>query len=318
MAVESAKVEEPGKALLEKFEFPEDPHSNPPEPVAEEPKAEVKAEPVAPAAPKHPSWLTRAAKLAGVSDDDMAEMSSGELEKAIPLFAASKKQDQNEREFISQTRQRDESGRFTKQEDQPQAVQPTKEEAFNLKELGIDASKWSADATTEQILTDVLKPLVAKIRELETGVKQVAERDQIRERNAHFDRLDQKFAANEALFGKGQRSELGRDSDELARRVAVINEITRINQSNPNMPFNEAFDRATKRLNYVSQPKAEVKPEPIDDDPHGFRNGATIQPTNRATKPPPKGDQSAKAKVAEILKQRASSEPTTELDDLPD
>jgi hypothetical protein len=244
-------------------------------------------------------------------------MSSGELEKAIPLFAASKKQDQNDRDQLRE-RQRDESGRFTKQEDQPHAVQPTKEEAFNLKELGIDASKWSADATTEQILTDVLKPLVAKIRELETGVKQVAERDQIRERNAHFDRLDQKVAANEALFGKGQRSELGRDSDELARRVAVINEISRINSINPNLPFNEAFDRATKRLNYVSQPKAEVKPEPIDDDPHGFRNGATIQPTNRVTKPPPKGDQSAKAKVAEILKQRASSEPTTELDDLPD
>lgn len=306
-----------GTELIEKFEFPEDPNSNPAE-VKPEPVAEVKpVEPVVPVKPAHPSYLTRAAKAAGFSDAEIDEMPTADLKEAVNIVAMTRQTDQRQRENDA-SRQRDDSGRFVKQPDAPAPE-------FDLgKELGVKTDDWNEE--TRAILTPVVKHLAGQIAELKDQLTKVNERDQNRERNAHFDKLDQLFVQNEDLFGKGQRTDLDRDSDELARRVAVIGEMTRMQAADNGLSLKEAFHKATKRLNYVSAPKpaapAAPAPEPARDvtvpDPHGFLNGSTIVPASRATKPEPKGVKLAEANLAARMRERAVAVDTTEHDELPD
>src|SRR4051794_14733179 len=80
----SPQPEDPGKKLLEQYKMPVDPDSHPPsEP---EPEVEVREDsPSPPPTPKHPAWVSRAAKLAGLDDGELREMSTEDVKDAILL-----------------------------------------------------------------------------------------------------------------------------------------------------------------------------------------------------------------------------------------
>lgn len=308
-------TEEPGTALLEQHEWPEDEKTNPVEVVAEKPAEVAKVEPAIEAKPvnKHAAWLTREAKRYGLNDEEIGNYTGDDLKEAVTILAATRGQEARVVANDAQSRQRDDSGRFVKLDE----TQATPSE-FNLKELGIDTSKFDPDATTEQILTAALRPIFERMQKLEQGLSEFGKRDQRRELTAHYDFLDQKFSENESVFGKGRRVNLGDDSPELDKRLAVIGVMERVKRADPSLTKEEAFETAVKRLNYVAAPKAEPKAETVDADPHGYMNGQTIKPADRATKPTPKGTRTAEASVATILKKRSEAVDTTEHDELPD
>lgn len=296
-------TEDAGTKLLEQFDFPDDPAN---EPVEAPPAPEAKSTPEPEAKPAHPSWLTRAAKQVGIDDAEMASMPSSDLEKAVTILAQSRAEDRRIQDAQT-SRQRDEQGRFVKQEKPEEA--PAE---FSLKDLGLDSSKWTGEETTEQLLSSIAKPLMDQIKELKAKLSQIEERDTVRERNAQYDRLDNLFNEQSTVFGKGNRQKL-KPGPELSRRKAVIGEMAAIQQADPGVSFEECFERATANL--FGKPHA---PEAPEVDPKGYQNGSTIRPTVRQTKPQPKGDAAAMKAVEALMKERSMSAPTTEFDELPD
>lgn len=287
IAPKTEKQPEAGAALIEKYEAAEDPDTHPvPETVAQEPvrPAETHAEPPA---PKHPAWLARKAKQAGLDEAEIAGITTDDLKDQLLVLA-------EQRREVQQDRPRNDQGQFVKQEAPP-------EPAFEIADKRLD------DFAPELrgILTDLTKPLVDEIKALKKQLADVGERDQVRERNAHFDKLDQLFNENEEQFGKGRRSRLAQDSKELARRVAVINEMGRIQKADPSIPFDESFEMAAERLDYVKKaapPPAAPAPAKVKDadpDPHGFSNGKMLTPTNRISAAMPKGESAAKEFIRE-------------------
>lgn len=297
MATETAPepVQDAGTQLLE--DFPVDP-STVPEPAAEasaEPAEEVVAEP---AKPVHPSWLARAAKQVGLDESEIAGMATDELRSAVDVLSKTRE---------PEIRRDPETGRFTKPAAEAEAEKP-----FTLKDIGIDDSKWTEGATAVEIATDIVKPLLAQINELKKELDGVKGREHVRERDAHFDRLDKLFTQDESLFGKGTRQSLKAGTPEALRRNSVIGAMQQIKQSNPSMSLDEVFEKATGAL------FAGMKPQESGlADPKGFLNGHTARPTVRQTKPTPKGDKAAIEAVAQLLATR-SEVYAPEQDDLPD
>lgn len=302
---------DPGTQVLEDF-FPEDAASGTVVETAE-PVAEVKPEP---AKPKHPAYLVRSAKNVGFDDSEIESYTTAELKEAVNIVAMTRQQDVRERQVLEGV-QRGPDGKFVKKEAEP-------EPEFNLSEVGVDMSEFDED--TQGRLAKALTPLAKQLKQMktafETKMADLDAREKQREVNAHLDRLDQRFVENADLFGEGKRAKLDPDSDEFSRRIAVANEIGRIAQAHKGIEFDEAFDRAVKRLGFTA-PKPAPKVEPVEEpevvkDPYGYANGSTVKPTVRETKPPPKGTKAAIAHVAAALKERGAIVDTSEHDELPD
>lgn len=299
---------DPGQALIEKYEFPDDPGEAGLDPVVA-PVADVVETPAEPARPKHPLYLSREAKKLGLEDAEIAEMATAELKDAVQTLAQVRGVDR----VADQARQRDETGRFVKQPE----PEPVPEAEFSLKDLGLDLTKLPENPTTEDILTAFGKPLMAEMRKLKAELTEFKERDVQRERTAQFDKLDQLFVKNEAVFGKGTRQALKPGSPEFLRRVAVINGMAAAKQQNPNASFDEQFEAVSSAL------FGGLVPEPVSEpaDRLNYTNGHTIRPTSRATKPEPKGIKTAERAVEAIIKERGinlGGPENTEHDDLPD
>lgn len=304
---------DPGTQVLEDF-FPEDAASGTVVETAE-PVAEVKPEP---AKPKHPAYLVRSAKNVGFDDAEIESYTTAELNEAVKIVAMTRQQDVRERQVLEGV-QRGPDGKFVKKEAEPEPVPE-----FRLEELGVKEEEW--DDNAKEVMRSVAKPLLQQLKslkaELEEKLGAIDAREKQREVNAHLDRLDQRFVENADLFGEGKRTKLDPDSDEFSRRIAVANEIGRIAQANKGIEFDEAFDRAVKRLGFTA-PKPAPKVEPVEEpevvkDPYGYANGSTVKPTVRETKPPPKGTKAAIAHVAAALKERGAIVDTSEHDELPD
>lgn len=315
----TTEATDPGTKVLNDF-FPEDAASNPVEPQPETaPVAEVKQEV---AKPKHPKYLLTAAKSAGMDESDIAECESkAELERAIGIINSTRHQDIRERQVLESVN-RGPDGKFVKKEEAPAAEVP-----FSLKDAGVDLS--DTDEFTQGLFAKALKPILEKFKKLQSDYEEkigaIEARDQQREVNAHFDKMDQLFATNEAVFGKGQRSKLTKGSPELKRRVAVINAIPAIKTDNPDWTIDECFEAASNDLFGSLVPKVESKPvvpepepEPEVKDPYNFRNGSTIKPTTREGPPKAKGTKAAIEAITPLLAARASNVDTTEHDELPE
>lgn len=297
-----------GQSVIDKYE-PMEAADAVPEPVEEAPVAEAPAPPPVETKPAVPKYLLRAAKQAGLSEDDLDGLPPADIEKAITMMNSTRRE-------VEQARDRDEAGRFVKQPEVP-------ETPFSLADLGVDVKDLNADETTQDILTKLMKPLAAKIKSLETDLAEAKARDQRRETNAQFDQLDQLFNDMPDVFGKGARHKLAKGSPEMLRRVAVINQLKSLASNDRGDSLAEDFERVATSLFGTLAPKAPA-PSPVEDatipDPKGFLNGATtIRPVDRATKPEPKGTRLAEKNLAMRLNQRAASTvDTTEFDELPD
>lgn len=311
---EAATTTDPGKQLLDDF-FPEDAGAAPveeksePAPVVETKQVESK--------PKHPAYLVRSAKNVGFDDGEIEGYTTTELKEAVNIVAMTRQQDTRERQVLESVN-RGPDGKFVKKEEAP-------EPEFNLKDAGVDLS--DADEFTQGLFTKALKPILDKLKKLQSDYEEkigaIEARDQQREVNAHFDKMDQLFATNEAVFGKGARSKLTKGSPELKRRVAVINSIPAVKQENPDWTVDECFEAVARDLFGSLVPKVEPKAEVVEEteeikDPYNFRNGSTIKPTVRQTKPEPKGVKLATANLAAALKERANGVDSSEHDELPD
>jgi len=298
-----AEKPDAGKALLEQFDIPVDPASNPqydPEPAAE-PAAEAVEPAVETPKPKHPSWLVNEAAKLGIENADA--MDSAELKDAVSIISRTRAAEQS-------VRQRDpETGQFVKAKD------PETPKEFSLKDAGINSEAWDADTPATKIAADIAQPLMKIIGELKSELSALKERDETRERNAQFDKLDQLFATNETVFGKGARHSLKAGSDEILRRQVVISAMGTLKQQNPGLSLDDAFRKVSETL--FGRPAQEPAPTRLDKT-EPFANGHTIKPTVRATKAPPKGDAAATAAVEQLLKERAVSAEPTEHDELPE
>lgn len=269
---------------------------------------------------KHSKWLTNQAKKAGIESDELNEMSREEALEAISLMV------ERDREIRAE-RPRDDSGRFTK----PEQVAPQPEKEFDLNDYGIDLGEDANDFTRDAF-KKALAPFAKKIKDLESQVSETKQREAHREANAHADRLDQLFLENTDVFGKGTRHRMDKKSDAYSLRMMVIGEMSRLSQQDPNISFDEAFDRASSVIKKFAAPKVEkteVTPEPVvetkpaatngvhrEEVINRFKNGTTAAPANRSTAKPPKGVKAAEASVAAVL-QSMNDELEDELAGLP-
>lgn len=310
---------DPGAELLKKYEMAEDVPDEPDPPIQPQPDVPdtVEVETPKPAA-KHPSWLSRAARKAGFDDTDLSEMSTDEVKEALVLRGQDRAAtgvadavaiNAAGRPYDPATGQLLPAGVVP-----PTAPAGTEDKPFSLKDsLGVDISGLKEDATTEEILTLVVKPLLARIDKLEAGVSEFDKREQARQMNAHFDRLDQLFAEDPDRFGKGARQRL-KPGPELAKRKAVIARMGELHNEQKGIGLEEAFERATDELFGTKSAPAPKE----DPNIAKFADAATIRPANRNGVKVQKGRAAAEANLATILKERASSETASEREELPD
>lgn len=294
----SPQPEDPGKKLLEQYKMPVDPDSHPPS--DPEPEVETREEPVSPPPPKHPAWVSRAAKLAGLDDGELREMSTEDVKDAILL---SKRQSDEHRDVQRDVRARDpRTGQFVAQ------PAPEPEKAFELADLGIDTSKWDENSSTADILKQVVEPLVKRVKQLESGLTDVDRRDQQRTAAQALDQIDKLFVQHESVFGKGGRDDLEPDSAEYTRRGMVIRAMQQNVASDPSLSFKKNFERAAKAFLTLT-PTSPPPPAPVED-PKGFANGKTVVPTNRRFADMKPGIRKAELGIDEILRQMDEQEVT--------
>ena len=299
MATEKTDITSPqsdkDQASLAKYDLPVDPATvDDAAPAAEEVK------PVEP--PKHPNWLVRAAKQAGLDDDEVGSMDRAELEKAVDLVSRSQKPVRDP-----------DTGRFVPQPTQP--AEPEKE--FSLKDFGIDEKRLEMfDPEFAKILTDVVKPLATESKANKKLLAELKERDQQRHTAAATDQLDKLFIQHEKIFGKGEREDLDPESAEYMRRGMVARAMQANFQANPNLSFKKNFEMAAKAFVGLATP---TKPaEATVADPKGYRNGAIPKPTNRMEPPKKKGDKAAMDFIKEYQEALTSDEDKEAYEKLPD
>lgn len=303
--------EDAGTKLIEQMNMAQD------VPEVEESAAPVVETPPEPEKPKHAKWLVNQAKRSGIEAEELAEMSKDEILEAIAV------NNQRDREFRAGERPRDDSGRFVKHEPAEPVTPPPEPE---LKDIGIDLSEF--DDETAARLNKALRPLAKQVKELESRLAKADQRDAHREANAHADRLDQLFLENTDVFGKGTRHRMNKNSDEYSLRMMVISEMSRLNQADPSLSFDECFDKASSVIKKFATPKVETpktEPTPVattngvhkEELINRFKNGTTAVPANRSTTKPPKGIKAAEDAVKEKLAS-FHDELDDELEGLPD
>lgn len=304
-----AEKEDAGTQLLERFEMPEDPTSNPPEEkVSQIEKA------VAPAA--KPQWLINSAKSVGISKEEYDSMSVAELKEAVQTVASTRKADEVNRDV---QRVRDpNTGQFVRQDQadqtQPQTQPMPTNKEITLEQFGIDPKKWGPDATAEEIGLDIVRGLVNHFAPHLEKIGGIENEIRTRTMNENYDKLDQMFVKHSKIYGEGSRFEM-KDGPELLRRKTAISAMNEMHKENPNMPFIKCFDKVTSALFGGLDPRPEQKADPKVEE---FANATTTTPTVRATKPQPKGTKAAEDAVKAFNERQATDGDTSEHDELPD
>lgn len=303
-------AQDAGTQLIEEF-FPEDPASNP---VAAKSAPVAESKPAETPKPKHPGPLVRAAKELQFTDKEIEEYQTPkELREAIELVSMVRQQDRKEQQVMNEV-QRDNQGRFVKQEPAA-AVEPE----FNPKDLGIDTTEW--DEPTQKIMASALKPLVKQIKELESKLGEITEREIHRERETQLDELDQMFVKDDSIFGKGSRFEMTKGSAEVKRRKAMIGAMAELFQTEKGISKKECYERAKQDLFGSFQVKNEEKAEEVQEEVKprfDLTQASSVMPTAKAHKPPPKGHATAVANLAQRLNQPSRNGDPSEFDELPD
>lgn len=310
---------EAGKALLAEYDLDDSTTTSTTSPEPAEVIDEAIPEPVV-EKPKIPAWVSSLAREAGMSESDTDGMTAEEVKEAVALKSRINRDIESSR---GQHRQLNSAGRPydpTTGKLLPVDRAPETEPAdspFNLKELGIDTTKFGDDATTEQILTAALKPLHDRNKSLEARIAHLEQHNQHRAAKDAGDKLDTLFDSNQTVFGKGNRDKMNPTSPEFMRRKMVIAAMKSNYESDRNLSFEDNFEMASKAFSSLipAAPKTE-KPEEIPDD-HGYRNGATRPPTNRTAPNAKRSDKTATAAVG-LAREMDRFVNGREEDDLPD
>lgn len=309
----SPQSADPGTKLLEQYRMASDPESRP-EP-AETPTETVVA-PEPPAAPKLPSYLTKLAKQHGFNESDLSSMSADDVRDAIVLAKGRSEEHRDVERGIrlnAAGRPYDpQTGRLLPVVADPK---PEPEVPFSLKELGIDETNLDPDFA--KTLTALAKPIIErnkaledKLKRLEDGLGEVDRRDQARTHAAALDQLDRMFVQNKAVFGEGSREDLDPDSPEYQRRAMVVDRMEKNFAADKTLSFRKNFEKASKAFAGVSTPTSPPPPPAAIEDPKGFRNGATIVPTNRRFAELPLGTKRAEAAVDDFMRNMEEEEVT--------
>lgn len=296
-----------GTELLQQYKMAVDPESQPAAEETAAPATSNQSPPPAaqPTAPKHPSYLTRLAKQNGLDDAEIQALSADDLKEAIILSGQRKAEHQEAQRSV---RQRDpQTGRFLpvagEAQNEPSPA-PAEEKPFSLAEIGVDPAKWTENTTFADALTEVLgavhKKYEAKFRQLEGGLTEFDRREQARHAQAAGDKLDQMFQSHESVFGKGTRHKLAKDSPEFVRRSMVVQAMKANFEADPQLSFEENFERASKAFVGLAAASQPVPSAPVDDK--NFRNGATLLPTARRFAEMKPGIKKAEMAVDEFLR----------------
>ena len=181
---------------------------------------------------------------------------------------------------------------------QPEAAAP-EDKPYDL---GLQEDQW------DPTLMGALKKLAAghadqakEIKALKQQIAHLHHVENIRANESFAQKMDRLFSGDEATFGKGEGRTLKEDSDELARRRAVLGAMQGIKE---NISIEAKYERAYQKIFGSVKPAA-----PAADDTElaarqdEWRRGNVARPTQRAggSEPPgtAKATRSVAAKMAE-------------------
>lgn len=261
------------------------------EPVAIQ-QQEAAPPPAAP--PKHSSRLVRMATELGLSQDDIAGASPEHLEDLVYHVT---------RERLNHIRR-----------EEPRV--PEEKPKSQEEDLGIDETQY--DEGLVKAIKTVRDKYKKEIDELKEAVGSFKKTEEVRTAESFNREVDHWFEkTNDSRFGKGKLYEISRDSDEHARRMALVAQAMKYKDGD----LHGNLDRAHKLL-FGDKPKPEpVKPDPgispadLKQKQEDWNAAAVARPTQRNGAPEPKGDKRAMAAAHRFMRESGMLAPEDESKD---
>ena len=264
-------------------------------PPAKPPAAPPASPPPPPAKPQHSKRVLRMATDLGIpqaeidaaSPEDLDDRVYVENREAIARIQTARGQDQVAAGGAGRQTPAEGGGQ--------QQPPPPAESKFELELEGKDTYDPDLIAAVEKMAGGFMK----EIADLKAQLGGVVQRDVAKERETAFETVDRVFAARPAVFGAGKRSEIGKDSAELARRMAVLQMVDGMKGSEPlEQKLALAADRLFGPAAPASPPPAPRRPAPSKEK---WKEGGLAAPTQRDHADEPKGETRATKAVAAKL-----------------
>lgn len=304
-----------------------EPKPSEPPPSAEAPSSSPPKDPVTGRfvkreAAEHPAGLVRRAAELGMSDDEITNATTSQLDSMVyhlnqqALAEARTSAQASVLERVRSERDTD-SGAPAASHDGagPGAGQSGAPEPL----IHLDEEAFHPDLIAG--LKKFAEPLVAKIKSLEAQVAGLAQRDNARTQETVNERIDRAFQqlGDEGNFGTGPVADLSNDDPQYARRIAVLNEARRMAGSKGTVSQQLAKIKAAAERLYGTKPTPKPAGEPYGSpEPAKPSNGSRItaedwkagglaRPTNRDTEEPPSAKKAERA-VANYMKENGMND----------
>ncbi len=256
----------------------------------------VKPEPKPPA---HPAYLVDAARDFGFSEDDIQEMPTDALGRAVNRVR--KSQETNRTQMAAERA-------IVDPQRQPSVPSTGGEAGGGVKtpeadDLGIKEEDYDPE------VVKIFRRFHNEIKELRQRLGGVVTHLEQKDNETRTEWADRLFAehGDDSILGKGTRRVLGEESAELARRNAVVAEAKRI--AGPRASADEVIRRIPDALKSLRWSRAEAAPSPPAKEPpeqegleERWNRGGLARPTQRSGAKEPKGEELAKRNVARKLK----------------
>jgi len=180
-------------------------------------------------------------------------------------------------------------------------------------DLGIDEAQY--DPGLIAAIKKMGKSQDARIKELESQVSAVTQREVVRANETTADRIDRAFSKHETHLGKGKGRELAEESRDYQRRIAIL---AMVDRDKGKGSLESKIDHAVTNLYGAPAPAAPAKPAAAADDPEletrrrDWNNGGLARPTQRQPSDMPNGTRKAEKSVAAQLKEMGAVEESGE------
>jgi hypothetical protein len=322
-AATSTTTRTPSETFVDQYEIDGTPEPTP-EPVAEAPATVTNAPPSEPLSPPprdpasgrfvkpdeaaaqspHSPRLVRMAKDLGLDDGEIASFPVDRLEEVVyhlnKQALSQARQSSIERTIAGAT----ERGLGGQQPDPSAPAAATTPAATEDFDLGIDETQYDPG------LIAAIKKMGAaqekKIKDLESRLEQVNQREAVRANETMANRIDRAFTKHETHLGKGKGRELEEDSRDYQRRIAVL---AMVDRNKSKQSLEAKIDLAVKNL--YGEPAAAPARKPatvlnqdddgLEDRRREWANGGLARPTQRQPSDLPNGTRKAEKSVAAKL-----------------
>lgn len=261
----------------------------------------------APAAAKHPAYLTQQAEELGFSAEEVEEMSTGLLTRQIYRAQRDRHAAQ-----MADMRARTLSEAAVRQPE-PRPVQPIEEDVLPATEF-------------DERLVSHLRKTEARLKAQEEELARLRQQDQAKTVTTNTELIDEAFEAlgdeYAALVGKGAVAELNPQSPEIARRIAILNaaginlqNVTRASKARIKAAADKLFPRPKKDAGEDSPYQAATgKPAKANGvSPEEWAEASLARPTQRKAAELPKGDKRAIANLEQKMRQEGGTAEDAEI-----